>query len=427
MRTLITLFLITLMSAPAAANEPLKKRLREVIGLFGEAPSGFEKIFSPGFLKAVPPAKLTPVLKDYFKKGGKVLRTLKVKTLSPHSGEYRVFTEKGLFPLKLGVAPESPHLVNYFWMGVPAPRFASLKAATKALKKLPGTVSFAVWKLGKKKHKVLAKLNPKKPLAIGSTFKLYILGALIQDVIQGKRSWEEVALLSEKVRSWPSGRLHKWPEGSPLTLHSLAGWMISISDNTATDQLLFHLGRQRVEKILGPMGNKKASRNRPFLSTREMFRIKETGKGRIAAFTKAKGEKGKRAYLDRVLAKEPYTEELNFDSTKPNAVDKIEWFASASDLCRAMVWLRKNTAGGKAAPARGILGINRGLQWPRSAWPYVGYKGGSEPGVLNLTWLAQRKDGAWFTLSAGWNNAKASLDEDKFIELVQGIILLLEK
>ncbi len=412
--------------AEAWANENLKRRLADVTGLFAEKPAGYEEIFAPVFRKAVPEAKLKPVLVDYFKKGGKVLRTLRVKKLSPTAAEYRVFTKKGTFPMKLGVEAKPPHRVNYFWVGVLAPRFSSLKQGVAALKKLPGTVSFSAWKLGNKRHKVLARLNANKALAIGSTFKLYILGALVADARAGKRSWSDVAKLSEARRSWPSGVLQKWPEGAPVTLHTLASQMISISDNTATDELLLHLGRERVEQMLGPMGNKHSRRNKPFLSTREMFRIKEQGKGRTAAYLAAKGPKGKRAYLEQ-LAKVPWTRELDFDAAKPNAVDTVEWFASASDLCRAMAWLRKNTSDKATAPARGVLGINRGLQWPRQTWPYVGYKGGSEPGVLNLTWLAKRKDGAWFALSAGWNNPEANLDDDKFIELVQGIILLLEK
>ena len=424
--SVVGLAAVLLCAAPAFGKAPLEKRLEEVTSLFAEKPGGFEAIFAPGFLKAVPAGKLTPVLQDYFKKGGKVLRTLRVKKTGAHSAEYKVFADKVLFPMKLSVESTPPHKVNSFWIGVPAPRFKSLKQAVKALKKLPGTVSLSAWRLADKQgHKVLATLNSNKPLAIGSTFKLYILGALLSDIAAGKRTWQEVARLSEARRSWPSGVLHKWPAGAPVTAHTLASQMISISDNTATDELLFHLGRQRVEAMLKPMGNRHAGRNKPFLSTREMFRIKETGKGRLAPYLKAKGAGGKLKYLDEVLAKVPYSEALDFGGSVPTAVDKVEWFASADDLCRAMQWLRGASA--KDKTARGVLGINRGLQWPDDQWSYVGYKGGSEPGVLNLTWLAKRKDGPWFALSAGWNNPAAALDDDKFVELVQGIILLLEK
>lgn len=47
-------------------------------------------------------------------------------------------------------------------------------------------------------------------------------------------------------KSLPGGILQNWPKGAPLTLHTLAGLMISQSDNTAADTLLEILGRDVV-------------------------------------------------------------------------------------------------------------------------------------------------------------------------------------
>ena len=44
-------------------------------------------------------------------------------------------------------------------------------------------------------------------------------------------------------------------------------------------------------------------------------------------------------------------------------------------------------------------------------WRYLGYKGGSEPGVIAMSFLAQRQDGDWYALSASWNNPAARVDE----------------
>ncbi|NMB11632.1 MAG: serine hydrolase [Firmicutes bacterium] len=38
--------------------------------------------------------------------------------------------------------------------------------------------------------------------------------------------------------SLPSGMLQEWPVGSPITLHTLASLMSSISNNTATNALI---------------------------------------------------------------------------------------------------------------------------------------------------------------------------------------------
>ncbi len=83
------------------------------------------------------------------------------------------------------------------------------------------------------------------------------------------------------------------------------------------------------------------------------------------------------------------------------------------DLCRLMNRLRQLTVDERAAPAREILAVKAGLDIDTKAWPYVGYKGGSEPGVLNMTWLLERHDGSWFALTAGWNDPQQTLDGKK--------------
>src|SRR6185436_600599 len=101
----------------------------------------------------------------------------------------------------------------------------------------------------------LVERDGDQALAIGSAFKLYVLGALARDVAEGKRHFDDTLRLEQRWMSMPSGKLQKWPVGTPLTLASAAALMISESDNTATDHLLFTLGRERVEAMLREMGN----------------------------------------------------------------------------------------------------------------------------------------------------------------------------
>ena len=63
--------------------------------------------------------------------------------------------------------------------------------------------------------------------------------------------------------------------------------------------------------------------------------------------------------------------------------------------------------------------MNPGLNIPRENLVYAGYKGGSEPGVLSMTWLLRNKKSEWFCLSASWNNEKDNLGQSEFTGLMQ--------
>jgi hypothetical protein len=52
-------------------------------------------------------------------------------------------------------------------------------------------------------------------------------------------------------------------------------------------------------------------------------------------------------------------------------------------------------------------------------------KGGSEPGVLNMTYLLQSTKGDWYALSVGWNNQQAPLENQKLFALLQQILKII--
>jgi hypothetical protein len=58
-------------------------------------------------------------------------------------------------------------------------------------------------------------------------------------------------------------------------------------------------------------------------------------------------------------------------------------------------------------------------------WRYIAFKGGSEPGVLSLTWYLERADGRAFVLSIAVNDAKHPIDEAATILLAEGAAALL--
>ncbi len=421
----ILLWVVVVLLVPvsfAGDSGPLELRLEQLKQAITAEPQSPEKMFHSSFLAQISKSQITEILTQYHEVGGPVSRVTQTDSTGKFSGEYRFTTEKNMvYSVKLGVAAEPPHPINTVWFGPIQPGLQSVDDAMEKFKALPGQVSVAFTRLGGKKPSVVHQLDADRPLAIGSAFKLYVLGTLIDRVQKGEQSWDGVVKLRDEWRSLPSGVTQTWPVGSPVTLHTLATQMISISDNTATDHLLFHLGRTSVEKMLGAMGHKKPALNQPFLSTREMFVIKETGKEaeRIEAYS-AGALKQRRKYLKEVVGKVKWEDFGGVSLLEPTGIDKVEWFASANDLVRAMDWIRSHTK--EADPARGILSVNPGLSFDKKVWSFVGYKGGSEAGVLNLTWLLQRKDGEWFVLSAGWNDTEKSLDEAQFFGLVQGFI-----
>jgi hypothetical protein len=417
--------------APASAQAPLERRASEAAGIISEKPSWPKGLFHASFSAQVSDAQLIAIGSQFFSKCGAVKAVQRTSSKGPNLATFDLITEKGLVvPMTIGIQDKAPNEVSTLFFGAPVPMLKTVDEAAKALAKLGGQMSFGVWRLGEGDPEPLVTIEPDLPLAIGSAFKLYLLGTLADDVKAGRRKLSETATLGPATRSWPSGQLQDWPDGAPVTLDTAANLMISVSDNTATDLLLSTLGRARVEAMLPTMGMKNPARNRPFLGTGEMFRLKFIDGGKAGEAYAALDEAGRRAFLENGLPKTELTRDALDPSAfgGPNRIDSIEWFASASDLCRAMEWLRRNTegaAGSDACLLRGALAISRGLDISTTQFPWAGFKGGSEPGVLNLSFLLKRADGTWFAVVATWNDPDEALDEQALMPIVQRTIWLI--
>jgi len=258
----------------------------------------------------------------------------------------------------------------------------------------------------------LLEFRPDEPLAIGSTFKLYVLAALTQH----PSPWTTVIRLRSEWKSLPSGVLHSWPDGSPVTVHTLAVQMISVSDNTAADHLVHWLGRGKIEDALAQFGHSSPDRTKPFLTTREMFVLKSHPE-LLRRYVEADIQQ-RRALLEREVARA----ELDRYTVPPEpiAVAQVEWFASCRDLCRLMDYFRRRSDPVVLA----ILAVNPGLPGLENRFAYVGYKGGSEAGVVNMTWLVQDKRQRWYAISMSWNNEKSDVDIVQFAGLGQAALEL---
>jgi Beta-lactamase enzyme family len=287
----------------------------------------------------------------------------------------------------------------------------------KEAEAVPGRRAFLFAELTDKGPVPLYASGAKERFAIGSSFKLFILGALIDEVNHGKRRSEDIMLLRRNQIGPPASEMAEWPVGSPVTLHTYALKMIWISDNTATDHLLYLLGRSRVEEQLQAMGHSDPAVNRPLLSTREMVMVRDKkAAGRLEKWRKL-DEAGKRKLLDGEIAGLHDFEAVDFDTA---AFDAAEWYATPLDMANALNWLRRNTAQGQTGrPLLQVMAVDPKLKYDKKTWPFVGFKGGSEDQLLCGNWLMQHKNGKWYAFHLFFNNDKGKLNPDEALKVMQ--------
>jgi hypothetical protein len=275
---------------------------------------------------------------------------------------------------------------------------------------LPGQAGLCCWELTPQGPREVVSYQPDRPLSVASVYKLYLLGALAHT-----SSWGETLRLCDSVRSVPTGVLHHWPTGCRLSVQSLAALMISMSDNTAAELVLQHLGKERAEEAVVRMGHSHPARLRPLLSSLDTLRLKSAPEGGRCEMFLERDEQGRRALLLE-LAQLP-RESLAIPSTPLHP--EVGWWASASDICRALAWLSRSPE------AVEILQINPGLAIHRNRWPGVGFKGGGEPGAVAAGWLLQHADQRQYVLGAAWNQPLGGVSEARFFALLESLLGLL--
>jgi hypothetical protein len=259
----------------------------------------------------------------------------------------------------------------------------------------------------------VASLHPDQPLPLGSTFKLYVLGAVAAAVAAGDVTWDQPVEMRDERDSLPSGVTQDEPIGTTLTVRELAQRMIEISDNTATDYLIELVGRDAVEAAVADLGHSKPAITLPFLTTRELFTIKADADllTRYAAADTAE----RRELLEAEVADAPLPEVGIW--TEPREVTRAEWFATPADVCRALVALDELAATPGLEPVGNVLSTNPGVDVDPDQFEEVFFKGGSEPGVLFGAWLGRRPDGSRVVVTGG--------DADETVEVSPAAFLLL--
>ena len=158
----------------------------------------------------------------------------------------------------------------------------------------------------------------------------------------------------------------------------------------------------------------------PILTTREIFYLK--ARPALAAEWTRADSAARTAILTREA---PAIAATKLDPAvfggKPVASETVEWFASPRGMARTLDRLR---AGDDAT--RAILATNPGTDAATAArFAYVGFKGGSETGVVTLNFLVRRKDGRWLAIAAGWHRNDAGVEDNRFIMLMTRALVLM--
>jgi hypothetical protein len=394
--------------------------------------------FTPDFLRELPPAKITAMLRDIAESqaqsraGSFVIARINPGQAPTGLVAILEITESGnLVRVELGVDPKSGKIdflaVTPFGGGgdeggggEPDP--------LETLRTLPGNVSLFAVLLPPADDQTteparVLEYQPELTLAIGSAFKLWVLGALGREAAQGAVKWDQPQEIRASFKSLPSGDMHLQPEGATFPVSTFADKMMSISDNTAADHLIHMLGRDKVEAFMASC-TAQPRLNQPLLTTREMFTLKLPGDPNLPLKWNVASERTRRRMIadgGAVAKAEPDTVALTL-WTRPIQIENIEWFASTPDLCKAVHELRKLGSLPGMEPLVHAWTLNPGVEADRNVWHRIAFKGGSEPGVLCFTWMLERDDGRAFALAMSWNLAAAPLNETRFAEEARKVL-----
>ncbi len=402
--------------APSPAFEQRAGELAAIINGGGD----MEDFFAPSFLAQVPAAQMTALSAQIVGQQGQAGTASAFRMTTPNQGQFDLAFDKAIGEVRMTVSADEPHRVIGLLLTGFRTDNDSIAAVTADFGKLSGHSGFMIAQLTDAGPVTVADYNGGQLLGLGSSFKLYILAELADEIAGGERQWSDVVTLDTK--SFPSGVMQSWPQGSPVTLATLATQMIAISDNTAADMLLHVLGRERVEVRLAKIGHSDPAAILPFLSTVEAFALKMDGNAALRGeFLKA-SEAEQRDILERNQDKLTLG---NIDIVQltgdPRFVDQIEWPAAPRDVVALLDYLRK----ADAPLARQIMAVNPGLgAADTTRWDYLGFKGGSEPGVMHLAWLACTADKDCYAVVGGWTDPDKNIDQPKFTMLMSRLLAL---
>jgi hypothetical protein len=294
-----------------------------------------------------------------------------------------------------------------------APTPATWAGVDTALRSVAPQVRLLVANVSSGSCQSVHSIDPTSAAPLGSAFKLYVLDALSNAVASGKVRWDQPLSVTAQLKSLLPGELQNEPDGTQISVLDTAAKMISISDNTAADMLINLLGRAAVEAALTTTGMASPALDRPFLTTREIFILKLDQWPALAKRYIAANEPSRRALLASTVDRAPLPAVSAAGAwITPRDINSLEYFASASDICRAYASLASLARRPGLSPIGQVLSLNDdGLQLDPTEWKATWFKGGSEPGVLTLAYLATTRTGQSYVVTVLAENPSQPLNE----------------
>ncbi len=97
-------------------------------------------------------------------------------------------------------------------------------------------------------------INADEPVRTASTIKLPIACAVAKFVAEGKHAWSDRLIVQAADKVSGSGVLADFSDGESISLRDATTLMIIVSDNTATNLILDHVGGDPVNDYLASLG-----------------------------------------------------------------------------------------------------------------------------------------------------------------------------
>jgi beta-lactamase class A len=321
-----------------------------------------------------------------------------------------------LLPVTLDAPPPvtAPFAVTSLPAAVPA-------AAAPALQELlqhPARVSLVAYELGQEAEGIF--LNAATPVPLASVVKLVHLVAYAAAVQNGELDPEEQVPLADLERYYLAGsdlNAHQQAvaalrdagvvTGEPpsVALSEVPRMMIEFSSNAATDYLHMLLGQERIEQTARDLGMSGQAAPCPFLG---QFLLMGQGDESLAAVQQLIADPAQYS-VDVMSTTLAFSEGSAATTTtwrgrwRRPTLEAQQLFSAVLNsrgTARAYADLMARIATNQLGPWEQNVRIRRYLEWPtqfpinqeKLAW--IGYKGGSLPGVLTVAYYAQPWDRA---------------------------------